>query len=96
MTRKPFPAAIREKCHPNFPTSSCSERRESAGRGEFFYDYERGGWVSLLNPVRSMKDWQTIFNAGKDTRGEPYILEICPFCGCELPELRPPHICEED
>lgn len=94
-----FPRVARtEKCHPSFTTASCVGRRDAVRLGEFWWDFDRGGWVSIMNPLRSMKDWETVWRAGQNTNGEPYLIEICPFCGSALPELKPPHIvdCGDD
>jgi hypothetical protein len=84
---KMFPRVIREKCHPSIATSCCAGRRQAVRSGEFYWHLNLGGWVDRSLPVRSMKDWETIYKAGTDTRGTPYLLDLCPWCSCELPTL---------
>jgi hypothetical protein len=81
---------VPEKCNPDIPSACCDGRRLAVRRGEFWWDYEREGWVSVMNPLRSMRDWRTIWAAGSNSNGDPYILDICPYCGCELPVLQRP------
>lgn len=84
-----------ERCHPSFPAASCSGRRESVKRGEFYWDWSLGGWVSLFNPLRTQSG-ENNWKSGVSTHGLPYILEIRPFCGSALPELKAPHIVDDD
>lgn len=78
---------IAEKCNPSVATSCCSGRRDAVRSGRYYWDLERDGWVDRELPLRTMKNWEVIYKAGKDTRDEPYILERCGFCSCELPQL---------
>lgn len=88
---KMFPR-IKEKCHPNIQSAACTGRREAVRRGEVYWDLERGGWVSLLNPLRK-QTWEAVYRSGQNTNNEPYLIEICPYCGSEMPELfKPPKI----
>lgn len=85
------PPRILERCNPSIATSCCDGRRAAVRSGRYYWDLELGGWVDRENPVRSMKNWEMVYRSGQNTSGIPYIIEICGFCGCELPELfRPP------
>ena len=85
-----FPKIVRERCHPSVPSASCNGRRRAVRNGEFFWSFEEGGWVFTLNPLRTMRNWETVYRAGQNTNGRHYVLEICPFCGSALPELTMP------
>lgn len=78
--------AARERCHPNVPSACCDGRRKAVAIGEYYFDHQRGGWVDLTNPVRSMT-WEAVYKSGQNSNGEPYILDVCGYCGCELPML---------
>ena len=80
---------VRERCNPSVASACCSGRRQAVRTGEFYWDVERMGWVSLLNPLRSQK-WEAVYRSGRNTNGEPYLLEICPFCGSALPDIFKP------
>ena len=66
--------------------------------GLMYWDKGRGGWVLLGDPAYTrhisdstngtMERFKKVWNAGEDFTGQPYCLEICPGCGCELPELK--------
>lgn len=77
---------IAEKCHPSRPEACCAGRRQAVRSGEMYFDFERGGWVNVLNPVRSAS-WEAVYKTEQNHNGEPYLLEICCYCGSELPFL---------
>lgn len=83
----------KEKCDPSVASACCAERRLAVRSGRYYWSLELGGWVDRDNPVRSMRNWEIVVRAGQNTSGIPYIIEICGFCGCALPELfKPPKI----
>ena len=82
-----FPRArSKEKCHPSVPDACCPGRRQAVRRGEIFFDWCLGGWVDIFNPVRSAT-WEAIYRSEQNHVGEPYLIELCPYCSCELPDL---------
>lgn len=85
----PYPRTM-ERCNPSVSSACCDGRRLAVRRGEFYWDVEREGWVSVMNPLRT-QTCEAARKSGKNTTGEPYLLEICPHCGSALPELfKPP------
>lgn len=85
MTGGMFPR-VKERCHPARPEACCDGRRLAVRSGEMYFDFERGGWVSVLNPLRSAT-WEAVYKSEQNHNGEPYLLELCPYCGSELPAL---------
>lgn len=86
MTEHGFPKVIRARCHPSVATASCNGRREAVKRGEMFWDWSFGGWVSIMNPLRTAT-WEAVYRTDQNHNNEPYVLEICPYCGSALPDL---------
>jgi hypothetical protein len=87
MAAQFFPRVIRtDRCHPSFASAACEGRRKAVQFGEMWWSRELRGWVSSLNPLRS-QTCEAVWRSGVSTRGLPYILEICPYCGSALPEL---------
>lgn len=93
----PPPAAYsNERCHPNVPTAQCEGRRLARELGDMEYDFELDGWflfddMAYTRTITSnggIDRWIKVRNAGRDTTGEAYLLDLCPFCGCELPILK--------
>lgn len=73
-------------CHPINPWIICPGRAEARKRGAFFWDMKVGGYVCTDLPAREAS-WRAKFYNLDEHHGEPYRLEICPFCGMQLPEL---------
>jgi hypothetical protein len=45
-----------------------------------------------MNPLRT-QTWEAVYRSEQNTIGTPYLIEICPYCGSEMPELfKPPKV----
>lgn len=73
------------KCDPDNSFVVCPERKEAMQRGEFLYDFARGGWIHVNGAGRTpLGDRGRYFNEGPLP---PMLLEGCPWCGRALPLL---------
>jgi hypothetical protein len=89
VSDKLFPRRALERCHPNVQSAACNGRRAAIRSGELYWDFERGGWVSTMNPLRS-QTWEQVYRSGANNNGLAYLIELCPYCGSEMPELFKP------
>lgn len=83
------PVVRRDRCDPAKPYVVCDLRRDAELNGEFFWDTALRGYVYTELPVRRAS-WRARFfheRAGLHD-GERYTLSVCPFCGCELPNIQ--------
>jgi hypothetical protein len=76
-------------CHPLNPSIICPGRAESRSRGAFWWDMRIGGYVSSDIPARTLSWRAKYFDTSTASDGDLYRLEICPWCGMQLPELFP-------
>jgi hypothetical protein len=74
-------------CHPKQPSIVCPGRADSVRRGAFWWEMKIGGYVST-DIAKRETNWRGKYYNGDHT-GELYRLEICPWCGMELPQLFP-------
>lgn len=90
-----FPRIVRERCHPSIPTAACPWRREAEMLGKMRYDRIAMAWIVFGEPAyeremtngKKLLRWQKVQrNNNYDTTGDLLLLEICPGCGCELPD----------
>ncbi len=73
-------------CHPHNPSIICQGRHEARVRGAFFWDMAIGGYVCSDLPTRR-SSFRAKYYEMDVSDGLPYRLEICPFCGMQLPAL---------
>jgi hypothetical protein len=73
-------------CHPKYASVVCPGRAEAVRRGSFFWDMKIGGYVCTDLPQRKASFRAKYYNLDEHD-GEPYRLELCPFCGMDLPFL---------
>ena len=76
----------KSQCHPINPWIICPGRADARKRGAFWWDMKVGGYVSTDIPPRTLS-WRARYFDTSDAEGELYRLEICPYCGMQLPEL---------
>lgn len=55
-------------------------------RGAFWWDHSKKAYVISDIPCRTLS-WRAVYFETSDAEGELYALEICPWCGMELPTL---------
>lgn len=71
---------------------SCDKRRLAQANGELLYVAEMRGWMFTDLPRRFMDARARYYAYGEraqyahaDHSGEPFVFELCVFCGHELP-----------
>lgn len=75
-------------CHPHNPGIVCHDRATAVRAGIFFWDMRIGGYICTDLPTRTASFRAKYYNLDEH-EGEHYRLEICPWCGMQLPELFP-------
>jgi hypothetical protein len=79
---------VHSHCHPKLPGIVCEGRASAVRAGYFWWEMKLGGYVCSLIPTRKAS-WRAKFYDLDEHDGEMYVLELCPFCGMDLPQLFP-------
>ncbi len=88
LWKQPEMTRIMSHCHPHQPAIICEGRAEAKSRGAFLWDMRIQGYICTDLPVRKASFRAKYYNLDEHD-GEHYRLEICCFCGMQLPELFP-------